>query len=412
MSYRLKILLIFSIGFELRIRNKRVDWITFADCTFDQSMAGLYIHIPFCKQACHYCNFHFSTSLHYKKDLVEAINLEIELQRDYLNGEKLETIYFGGGTPSLLSPSELDSIFKAINTNFKVAPNAEITLEANPDDLKSDQLKALQDSPINRLSIGIQSFRNADLEYMNRSHNAQEAWKSLERARSAGFEKLSLDLIYGVPGLDNKAWEENIRIALDLGPAHISAYCLTVEPKTPLEKRIQKGLSKPVNELEAAEHFEILMDKLESAGFLHYEISNFALPGHLAIHNTNYWKGVHYLGVGPSAHSYDTISRQWNVANNQKYIQSISDGNIPSEKEILSADSIYHEYVMTRLRTSWGIDIEEIKDMGTAYEENFMRQIESFLQSGQIEQKGGHFTLTRNGKLYADQIAMGLFMDA
>jgi oxygen-independent coproporphyrinogen-3 oxidase len=373
-------------------------------------MPGLYLHIPFCKQACHYCNFHFSTSLRSKGDMVAALLKELELQRDYLGGAELSSVYFGGGTPSLLEAKELEQIFEKINTLHPLAPNAEITLEANPDDLTADKLSALrQHTPVNRLSIGIQSFDDEDLRWMNRAHSATHAFACLDDALAAGFDDLTIDLIYGSPTTSDAQWVENLRLAFGYGIPHLSCYCLTVEEGTALGAFVRKGQQPPVDEEKAARQFEFLMKTAAERGYEHYEISNFSLPNRYARHNSSYWRSEPYLGVGPSAHSFDGQSRQWNVANNALYIRALAENQIPFEKEILTPAQRYNEYVMTSLRTMWGADLEKIRAMGEAFAVRFEQSAQPFLKNGKMECEGGIFRLTRAGKFLADGIAAELF---
>jgi oxygen-independent coproporphyrinogen-3 oxidase len=372
----------------------------------------LYLHIPFCKQACHYCNFHFSTTLRSKPAMVEALLQELELQRDYLEGAPLSSIYLGGGTPSLLDTGELVRLFDAIYRLHPVEPGAEITLEANPDDLNAAKLAELrQHTPVNRLSIGIQSFSDDDLRWMNRAHSATEAHASLELALKAGFHDMTIDLIYGAPPTSDRQWQENVRIALDLGIPHLSCYCLTVEDKTALGTFVRRGQEPPVDEEKAIRQFEYLMSAAAGAGYEHYEISNFALPGRFARHNSNYWKGKPYLGIGPSAHSYNGVSRQWNVANNAQYMKAIGAGNIPSEQETLTPVQRYNEYVMTRLRTIWGCEWSEIQSMGDSFANHFKREIRPFLNNGQVLLTDNKYTLSQEGKFLSDRIAVELFLE-
>ena len=373
-------------------------------------MSVLYIHIPFCKQACHYCNFHFSTSLKYRKEMLDAIILEMELRKDYLPEDSLQTIYFGGGTPSLLNLSELELIFEHIQKHFTIAPDAEITLEANPDDLHLQKLKELWQSPINRLSIGIQSFIAKDLQFMNRAHSAKESITCLEHAKNVGFDNLSIDLIYGTPTLSDADWQKNITTIFDFQIPHISCYCLTVEPGTALDHFVKKGKAAAVNEEQAARQFEQLISAMKANGYLHYEISNFAKPGHFAQHNSNYWLGTSYLGLGPSAHSFNINSRQWNVANNAKYLKAIAENQVPFEKEILTPAQQYNEYVMTSLRTIWGCDLQKIGSFGTKVYEHFLKQIQIFVKEKKVVEKEGKYVLSTSGKLLADRIAMELFI--
>ena len=374
-------------------------------------MPGLYLHIPFCKQACHYCNFHFSTTLRQKGAMVEALLKELEMQQAYLQGEEIQSIYFGGGTPSLLNAGELEQIFSKIHQIHRVAPDAEITLEANPDDLSREKLRDLKNyTPINRLSIGIQSFADADLRWMNRAHTSGHARTCLDDAIAKGFHDLTIDLIYGSPTTPDEQWAENLRLAFEYEIPHLSCYCLTVEDGTALGTFVRRGQQPAVDEERAARQFEMLMESTEKQGYQHYEISNFALPGRYARHNTNYWRAESYLGIGPSAHSFDGISRQWNVANNAQYINQVSEGKVPFEREVLTPDQRYNEYVMTSLRTMWGVDLEKIRAWGTKFEQHFKTQAQLFLETGVLEQTDQTFRLSRVGKLLADRVAMELFV--
>ncbi len=301
-------------------------------------MAGIYLHIPFCKKACHYCDFHFSTSPVYKDQMVKALRNEIILRTAYTGTEVIETIYFGGGTPSVLSAEELGMLIHEITEYYPVSPSAEITLEANPDDLNPQKVKELRQTPVNRFSIGIQSFFEEDLKWMNRAHTAPEGHSSIKRVQDAGFENITADLIYGYPLLSDEKWKYNVRELIELQIPHISSYAMTVEPATALASFIQRGKQGPMNEAQSARQFEILMDELHSAGFEHYEISNFAKPGRHSRHNSNYWEGVNYIGIGPSAHSFNGDSRQWNVADNMKYIQALQGNKIPFEIEHLNGE--------------------------------------------------------------------------
>ncbi|TDG37837.1 radical SAM family heme chaperone HemW [Pedobacter changchengzhani] len=373
-------------------------------------MSGIYIHIPFCKKACHYCDFHFSTSLKYADEMVEAICKEIKFKKDRIT-ESIGSIYFGGGTPSILSQHALQKIFDAINTNFHVNANAEITIETNPDDLTSQKIKELNQLPVNRLSVGIQSFFNEDLIWMNRAHNAIEAEDCIKRSQDAGFENLTLDLIYGYPLLTDEKWNFNISKALSLEVPHISAYALTVEPKTALAQFIKTKKQNPISEGQSAEQFIILMDKLEKAGFEQYEISNFAKPGHYAVHNTNYWRGVNYIGIGPSAHGFDGRNRYMNPANNAQYLQTIEHNKLPEVIETLSVNDRFNEYIMTALRTIWGVDLEKIKlEFGQEFLEETKHNLRSFDDKGWLLLSQDKIKLTQSGKLFADQIASELFI--
>ncbi len=374
-------------------------------------MPGIYLHIPFCKQACHYCNFHFSTTLRMKGVMVEAILKELELQQGYLAGAAIQSVYLGGGTPSLLETKELEQIFEKINSLHRLAPNAEITLEANPDDLTPEKLRDLKNyTPVNRLSIGIQSFADEDLRWMNRAHTSAHARACLDDALTVGFHDLTIDLIYGSPTTPDAQWAENLRRAFEYDIPHLSCYCLTVEDGTALGTFVRRGQQPPVDEERAARQFEMLMEAAAAKGYEHYEISNFAKPGRYARHNTNYWRSESYLGVGPSAHSFDGVSRQWNVANNAQYINQLSEGIIPFEREVLTPVQCYNEYVMTSLRTMWGTDLEKIRAMGADYVKHFETQARSFLEMGVLEKEGQMFKLSRAGKLLADRVAMDLFV--
>ncbi len=373
-------------------------------------MAGLYVHIPFCKQACHYCNFYFSTSSHQKADLLQALHREMALQRDYLEGARLASIYLGGGTPSLLETDELTALFDRIYSLFDVTSDAEITIEANPDDLTATRLRQWRrQTPVNRLSIGIQSFFDEDLQWMNRAHNARQALRCIPEAQDIGFENLTIDLIYGLPEGPEERWIENVRLALSFDVPHLSCYCLTVEEGTALAHFVRRGRTSPVDEEKAARQLEYLMDETARYGYVHYEISNFARPGHYAVHNSNYWLGVPYLGIGPSAHSYNGTSRQWNIANNALYIKAISEGRVPFEREELTAAQRYNEYVMTRLRTYWGCHQRDIAAFGAPYADHFQKEIAPLLEKGWVEIQEDRYCLTRSGKLLADHIAAGLF---
>lgn len=372
-------------------------------------MAGIYIHIPFCKQACFYCDFHFSTSLRKKEEMIAAILNELQLRGSELNSEPIETIYFGGGTPSILEVEELHSIIAYIETHFDVIDAPEITLEANPDDLKSETLLKLSKTRINRLSIGVQSFFEADLKMMNRAHNAQEARRSLEEARMY-FDNISIDLIYGIPGMTLERWSENIETALKLGIPHISSYALTVEPKTALSKMIATGTIAQPDDGVAHEHFLLLINRLKQAGFIHYELSNFAQPGFFSKNNSAYWLGKKYLGIGPSAHSFDGFSRSWNISNNSLYIKSVQKGVLPIEREVLTKEDRYNEYIMTGLRTIWGVDLQRIHDeFGNEYRKYLEQLANRFIADGLMEKKQGVLTITDKGKFLSDGIAADLF---
>ena len=372
-------------------------------------MAGIYLHIPFCKQACHYCDFHFSTSLQYKDELLQALVKEIELQKNYFRNETIETIYFGGGTPSLLESDEIQLLIDTITRLHTVSSTAEITLEANPDDLSKAKLQALRQTPINRFSIGIQSFFDEDLAWMNRVHRADEAEASVKRAQDMGFENLTVDLIYGYPLLTDQKWKSNLDKMFALNVPHVSTYSMTVEPDTALASFISKKKQPAMNEQQSAGQFNLLMKAMQLHGFEHYEISNFCKPGHYSRHNSNYWRGVKYLGIGPSAHSYSGETRQWNVANNAKYIQSIIKDKIPAETELLTEANRLNEYIMTSLRTMWGLDLGKLNSIAAAASNQLLIAAQPYFEREWITQKNSIIYLTQTGKLYADNIASELF---
>ena len=374
-------------------------------------MSGIYIHIPFCKQACHYCDFHFSTSMKKKDEMVLALANEIQMRKSEFENEVVETIYFGGGTPSLLQMADLKFLISEVYKNYNVAENPEITLEANPDDLSKERIIELSKSPINRLSIGIQSFFEDDLQMMNRAHNSVEAKNCLEEATKY-FENISLDLIYGIPGLSNEKWKQNIDTALSFGISHISSYALTVEPKTALFKLIQtRKIAKPNDDL-AQEHFSILVETLEANGFIHYELSNFGKENYFSKNNSAYWLGKKYIGIGPSAHSYDRISRSWNVANNSIYLKSLQVNTLPKETEILSKTDQYNEYIMTGLRTIWGVSLDRVEnEFGTTYLEYLTNQAQKFLDNNLLSIEENVLKATKKGKFLTDGIASDLFLE-
>ena len=380
-------------------------------------MSGIYIHIPFCKQACHYCDFHFSTSMKKKEEMVLALAKEIRMRKsefDILDSartdNRIETIYFGGGTPSVLTSTEINFLIDTVYQNYVVAENPEITLEANPDDLSEDRILELSKSKINRLSIGIQSFFEEDLKMMNRAHNSAEAKKCLEYATTY-FDNISLDLIYGIPGMSNEKWKQNIETALSFGIPHISSYALTVEPKTALNKLIQTGKIAAPNDEVAQEHFAILVETLESKGFIHYELSNFAKENYFSMNNSAYWLGKKYIGIGPSAHSYDGVSRSWNVANNPIYIKSIQEDKLPNETEILSVTDRYNEYIMTGLRTIWGVSLNRVQnEFGVDYLNYLHKQANKFLDDDLLFIENKILKPTKKGKFLTDGIASDLFI--
>lgn len=372
----------------------------------------LYFHIPFCKKACHYCNFHFSTSLRLKDAMVTALLTELDMQRGYLPAGELQTVYLGGGTPSQLPVKDLERIFTKITDLYGIAAGAEITLEANPDDLTPEYLADLRrHTPVNRLSIGIQSFSDTDLEWMNRAHSARHALDCLNDARAVGFDNLTIDLIYGAPTTSDEQWAENLRIAFDHDVPHLSCYCLTVEEGTALGHFVAKGKAPAVDEEKAARQFDYLLEKSSLAGYEHYETSNFARPGYYSRHNSSYWLGAPYLGIGPSAHSFDGASRQWNIANNALYIKAIEAGGIPFEREILSPEQRYNELVMTGLRTIWGLDLAQLNTLGPGFVAYFEKNAQRFVESGAMLRSGDVFTLSAEGKFLADGIAAALFWE-
>ena len=378
-------------------------------------MSGIYIHIPFCKQACHYCDFHFSTSLKKKDEMVLALAKEIQLRSKPIT-EPIETIYFGGGTPSILSIADLQLLIEAVYSNYQVVENPEITLEANPDDLfpslsfRRNLFEELKVIGVNRLSIGIQSFFEDDLKLMNRAHNVEEAKKCLEIATQY-FDNISIDLIYGIPNMSNEKWLKNIETALSFGVPHISSYALTVEPKTALHTFIQKGIIPQPEDEVAAAHFQILVDKLSEKGFIHYELSNFGKENYFSKNNSSYWLGKKYIGIGPSAHSYDGQNRGWNVSNNALYIKSIQENKLPIEIETLTKTDRYNEYVMTGLRTIWGVSLGRIEEeFGKTYLDYLNQQASKFIEDHLLFVDDNILRTTKNGKFLCDGIASDLFL--
>lgn len=371
----------------------------------NKTLAGIYIHIPFCKSACHYCNFHFSTSLRYKNELLNALLKEIELQQDFPGLNKINSLYFGGGTPSLLENSEILDLICRIKKYFDLQPGAEITLEANPDDITEEKLQGWKSAGINRLSIGIQSFFEEDLRWMNRAHNAVQAETALQLALQY-FDNITIDLIYGTPGLTDERWKINVDRAIAAGVPHLSCYALTVEPKTPLDKLIRKEQYENVNPDQQSAQFLLLMDWLEAAGYEHYEISNFAKPGRRSRHNSSYWQNQPYLGLGPSAHSFTGTERQWNIANNNTYITALEENRIPFEKEVLTETQRLNEYIMTSLRTMEGLNLALIPEASRLIIE---KGAGKFLDNGLLIRVNESLMLTKEGKLLADGIASDLF---
>ncbi|RMB59070.1 radical SAM family heme chaperone HemW [Dokdonia sinensis] len=373
-------------------------------------MASIYIHIPFCKQACHYCDFHFSTSMGKKEAMLEAISKEIKMRAPEFKKETVSNIYFGGGTPSVLETGEIDALIDACYNYYNIQESPEITLEANPDDLTEEKIEALAASQINRLSIGVQSFFEEDLKLMNRAHNAREAVDCITLSRKR-FKNISLDLIYGIPEMTNARWLENVEKALALDVPHISAYALTVEPKTALENFIKKGIIPPVEDEVAQEHHTLLIEKMEATGYENYEFSNFALPGFYSRNNTAYWQGEKYIGIGPSAHSYDGERRAWNINNNPRYIKAITASELPQEVEVLSLTDRYNEYVMTRLRTQQGLSLVEIAEsFGEKFQGYLLSQAQKHLEEHLLFLDEDQLVVTKKGKFLSDGIAADLFM--
>ncbi|HBK82100.1 MAG TPA: coproporphyrinogen III oxidase [Flavobacterium sp.] len=373
-------------------------------------MSGIYIHIPFCRQACYYCDFHFSTSLKKKAEMISALATEIALRKSEFQNHTVETIYFGGGTPSILAINEIEFLINEVYKHYKVVQNPEITLEANPDDLNDKQIVAFSKSSVNRLSIGIQSFFEDDLKMLNRIHSASEAARCLDNA-TAHFENISIDLIYGIPGLTNEKWLQNIEKALSFRIPHISSYALTVEPKTALESFIKRGVIQSLNDDVAQKHFHMLAETLEGRGFIHYELSNFCKPNYFSKNNSSYWLGKHYIGIGPSAHSYNGHSRSWNIANNTQYIKALQTNVRPFEAEILSKIDSYNEYVMTGIRTIWGISLEKIEnEFGATFLYYLQKQSDKFIKGGLLEIKNNSLKATKKGMFLSDGMASDLFL--
>ena len=375
-------------------------------------MYSLYLHIPFCRQACYYCDFHFSTTLKHKPDLVEALCKELILRKDETQ-HTLQTIYLGGGTPSILDFNELKQIFNTIYRNYSVSGDAEITIEINPDDFTKDNkhlsLEQLKDLGINRLSIGVQSFFDEDLKLMNRIHNVNQAKSILEKSIKI-FKNVTIDLIYGIPKMDNNRWKENIKIALDFGIPHISAYALTVESKTALEKFIVKGKIPPINEEQSYEQFFILKEILEKEQFIHYELSNFGKEGFFSKNNTAYWEQKNYMGIGPSAHSYNGRERRWNISNNIKYIQSINQNILPSQKEILSLTNKYNELIMIGLRTRKGVSLTQVKEtIGEKYFLYLMKESSKYIKNNTLILENNFIKISKNSLFLSDGVSSDLF---
>lgn len=374
-------------------------------------MPGIYIHIPFCKQACHYCNFHFSTTIKKKDQMVFALCNELKLRRPEIDDHAtIDTIYFGGGTPTVLTPQTLHFIIETIYETYVVADDVEITIEANPDDLSEEILQQLAKAKVNRLSIGIQSFFDEDLIVMNRAHNATQAKECLTMA-TRYFDNISIDLIYGIPGMSVERWTSNLKTALAFQVPHISSYALTVEPKTALADFMAKGIIAPVDDAQSQHHFELLTNTLTTAGFDHYELSNFGKPGYLSKNNTAYWKGKTYLGIGPSAHSFNGKERTWNISNNATYLEALQKDQLPNEREQLSTIDHYNEYVMTGLRTMWGISLSKIAlSYGATYKKYLLEQSQKHIEEQLLVLDGDTLMVTKKGKFLSDGIASDLFL--
>lgn len=374
-------------------------------------MAGIYLHIPFCRSACNYCDFHFTTDPGRSKELIMAMATEIRKRKDYLGGMEVNTIYFGGGTPSFVKIELINALLDAISREFRIGENPEITLEANPEDLKPEYLGELFKIGINRLSIGIQSFFDDDLKFMNRAHNSAQARRSLEAARSKGFKNINIDLMYGFPGLTDEKWITNIETAIDFHVEHLAAYHLTYEPSTILYYRKVKNRISETGEMESLNQFSELCKKLKSAGYIHYEISNFTRDLFYSRHNSGYWKQIPYLGIGPSAHSYNGMTRQWNISKNLSYIKNVTENNDYFETEELDITARYHDYVMTTIRTIWGTDVVYIKDkFGTEFQQHFIKSADGFLKTGEMIKSNSNYNLTEKGMLISDFIIKKLFI--
>lgn len=374
-------------------------------------MAGIYIHVPFCRQKCHYCDFYKTLDTSLVGDFLKALLKELELRKDYVDGEKIETVYFGGGTPSVLKKTELRQIIRFLHNTFDVAHDAEITLEANPDDLLPDYLEMLFDSGVNRLSVGVQSFQDEHLRQMNRRHDVRQAVESVENAVKTGFENISLDLIYGLPALTANQWSETLCQIFALSFQHLSAYHLTYHEGTPFYTWLKKGEINEIDEAESVEQFNMLIDVAEARGFEQYEISNFAKDKMYSKHNSSYWSGVKYIGAGPSAHSFNGCERQWNVSNLKSYITAVENGLPYFETERLSENAKFNEFVMVRLRTKWGISISETeRKFGKENADLVERELQKYHKHGFIKYNGGHYTFTREGMFISDEILSNLMI--
>ncbi len=374
-------------------------------------MAGIYIHIPFCKKLCHYCDFYHVIAQDDNSAYIDALKKEAEMRQNYLAGEPVKTIYIGGGTPSVLTAGELENIIDFLGKLFVIEPENEITVELNPDDITGNYLKELRQININRISLGVQSWRDEDLKMMNRRHTALEAQDAIEKSINAGFENISVDLIYGIPGMGIDNWASNLDKTLSFDIRHLSAYHLTIEPGTVFGRMKEKGVLEEVDEEESTAEFNLLIDKTTSAGFIHYEISNFGKPDYFSVHNTNYWKQVSYLGLGPSAHSFNGYSRQWNIRDLKKYIKALKGGKLLFEREELDIKTRFNEYIMTSLRTMWGIDLEYVEKIfekeGYDYVVNLSGK---FINYGLMKQENNNLVLTNQGKMISDNIISEMMM--
>jgi oxygen-independent coproporphyrinogen-3 oxidase len=373
-------------------------------------LAGIYIHIPFCKQACHYCDFHFSTNQQQKALMVKAIKQELITRSLYLKGQSVQTIYYGGGTPSLLSSEDILSIQQVLHKHYQIVDNPETTFECNPDDLTINYLQTLKQHGINRLSIGIQSFDQDQLQKLNRAHSSEEAQICVTNAQKIGFQNITIDLMYGLPDTDITYWEKQVEHAVNLGVSHISAYCLTFEEKTVFGNWLKKGKINPLSDDNNLAQFKSLISKLSLAGYNQYEISNFAKSGAISKHNSAYWLGENYLGIGPSAHSFNGTSRQWNTANNNLYINQITNNKKHYEIEILAEKDKYNEYILTRLRTKWGLNKLHLKNTFPEYYETSEKQLHTFVKKRYLSETDTHFYITETGKFIADHLTSELFV--
>ena len=374
-------------------------------------MAGIYFHIPFCKQACHYCDFHFSTNFRNVDALIQAMQLELNLQKDYLKGEKVNTIYFGGGTPSSIPNHFIDELIQKVKSLHSVSEKAEISLEANPDDLTEENIKSWKKAGVNRLSVGVQSFYDSHLKWMNRAHNQNQALAGLKLAKELGITNITMDLIYGIPNMTMSEWEQNLETFFELDLPHLSAYGLTIESQTHLGHLVNTNQVKTEKDTKYNAQFEMLMKQTLAHGFDHYEISNFGKPGFYSKHNTAYWFGEKYVGIGPSAHSFNGVERQWNVASNMKYVKSLNQNRLAAEVECLSVNDQYNEYILTRLRTKWGIDQNQIKtQFGAKFQNNLNSLIQPYLASNHVLKIADSYVLSTEGKYLADKISSDLFI--